>query len=276
MKNLITLFLVMCSVLAFAQGSTKNDIIFTKDGQLIQAKVVKVTATTISFNYPGETVINEVEKSALEKIVFASGRTQTFGKGASTPTKKGETVFVPAEKPGPIPKEEIFLNERIEDMSIAVVPASFNKNGNYSKELSSELSSYITTYLAKKSAEHQLKIQDMTKTIRSLVDNGIGYQELKSASIGQLRNALGTEFLLKIEVEENQNKTTAKAGGFFDDAKETVSGNTKTTIHLKVYGMENDNEIHMASMTYEQMKPTNNWQALSEYMIDQFIALKSL
>ena len=49
MKNLITLFFVMCSLLVFAQGSTKNDIIFTKDGELIQAKVVKVTATAISF-----------------------------------------------------------------------------------------------------------------------------------------------------------------------------------------------------------------------------------
>ncbi len=277
MKNLITLLLVLCSYGAFAQGSTKNDIIVTKNGELIQAKVVKVTSATVSFNYPGETVINEVEKNTLEKIVFASGRTQSFGNSPNTPAPSGETVFVPAEKSKPIPKEEIFLNQSVETGSLAVIPASFNKNGTYSKELSSELSNYVAGYLAQKSAAHGMQVQDMTKTIRSLVDNGIGYQELKSASMGQLRNAVGTEFLLSIEVNEGQGERKAN---FFGEMEENTTGKTKTTIVLTVYETNTEKEIHSATASYEQGNPNardnKNWQSLVDYMVDKFITTKSL
>lgn len=278
MKNLITLVLVMCSYVAFAQGSTKNDIIITKNGELIQAKVVKVSSSTVSFNYPGETVINEVEKNTLEKIVFASGRTQSFGDTSSAPSKSGETVFVPAEKSKPIPKEEIFLNQSVETGSLAIIPASFNKNGTYSKEFSSELSNYVAGYLAKKSAVHGLQVQDMTKTIRSLVDNGIGYQELKSASMRQLRDAVGTEFLLSIEVNEGQGE---RKTNFFGEMEESATGKTKTAAVLTVYETNTEKEIHSASASYEQGNTNapstdKNWQSLVDYMVDQFIRAKSL
>lgn len=277
MKNLFTLLFVMCSYLALAQGSAKNDIIITKNGELIQAKVVKVTSSTVSFNYPGETVINEVEKNTLEKIVFASGRTQNFGDSPNAPSQSGETVSVPVEKSQPIPKEEIFLNQSVETGSLAVIPASFNKNGTYSKELSSELSNYVAGYLVKNTA-HGLQVQDMTKTIRSLVDNGIGYQELKSASLGQLRNAIGTELLLRIEVNEKQGERKAN---FFGEIDENTSGKTKTTIVLTVYETSAEAEIHSASASYEQEKKNGseinkNWQSLVDYVINQFINTRSL
>ena len=277
MKNLITLLLVMCSYVAFGQGSTKNDIIITKNGELIQAKVVKVTSSTVSFNYPGETVINEVEKNTLEKIVFASGRTQNFGDTTSSTSKSGETVFVPTEKSKPIPKEEIFLNQSVETGSLAIIPASFNKNGTYSKELSSELSNYVAGHLEKNSTVHGLSVQDMTKTIRSLVDNGIGYQELKSASLGQLRNAIGTEFLLRIEVNEKQGEGKTN---FFGQTEENGTGKTKTTITLTVFDTHSEAEIHSASASYEQggngSNANRNWQSLVDYMVDQFINTKSM
>jgi len=126
MKNLFTLLLFAFSLVAFSQsGTSKNDIIITKDGELIQAKVLKVTSNTISFSYPGETVVNELEKVGLEKIVFSSGRTQTFANGTSASTSQPKAVVpIPKEVP-PIPKEEIYLNLDPVEASIAVIPASF-------------------------------------------------------------------------------------------------------------------------------------------------------
>ena len=279
MKNLMTLFLALFTLAAFAQGNaSKNDIIFTKDGELIQAKVVKVTSDTVSFTYPGESVVNEVRKGTLEKIVFSSGRTQNFGTGTGTAAKKGESVFVPAEEPKPLPREEISLYPSYNENTIAIVPASFTKNGNYSKELSSTLSKFTTSYLAGTTAEHGVAVQDMTQTIRSLVDKGIGYQELKNASIGELRNALGAEYLVKVSVEESKNETTKK--GFYGDEEIISSNGAKTTMQLTIYGANPDEEIHSSVLTYEKLvaKATdagNGWQSLAEYLLSQFIAAKN-
>jgi len=277
MKSLLTAFLFLSTFLIAAQ-SGKNDIIMTKSGDLIQAKVVKVTSNTISFTYPGETVINEVEKNTLEKIVFASGRTQTFGNSPATPpTSRAETAIIPAEEPQVIPKEEIYLPPSYQKGSIAVIPASFMVNDSYKKELASDLSSYISSYLAKTSATHGLAVEDMTSTIKKLVDSGIGYQELKTASLEQLRNAIKAEFLVKMAIEETKAVPPAKKGFYGDEEVVPTVSNSQTSIQLKVYGPESENEIHAGTVSYQQMgnSSESNWQSLTEYLIDRYVATKS-
>ena len=273
MKNLVLFLFVLSSFMALGQGSSKNDIIVTKNGELIQAKVVKVTANAISFNYPGETVVNEVATDQLEKIVFSSGRTQTFGAG-STNSDTGVSIITESPKNDPIPKEEISLFPSVTSNSIAVVPASFTKNNTYSKELSSELSSFISGYLATNTSGKGVAVQDMTQTIRNLVDNGIGYQELKTASTTTLRNALGAEFLVRVALEENQGGGTVKKGFYGDEPSTTATGTT-TTLTITVFGSESEAPLFSSQVSQEVKglaNSPNGWHPLTEYVLDQFLA----
>lgn len=276
MKNLVLFLFVLSSSIALSQGNSKNDIIVTKNGELIQAKVVKVTSDRISFNYPGETVINEVAKDQLEKIVFSSGRTQTFGEGAAT-SNSGVTIVTEDPQNKPIPKEEISLFPSVTSNSVAVVPATFTKNGSYSKELSSELSSFISGYLAQSTSGKGVTVQDMTQTIRNLVDNGIGYQELKNASTTSLRNALGTEFLVRVELEERQSGTVKK--GFYGDEEPTTAAGTTAQITITVFGSESEAAVFSAQISQEVQGATNTpdgWRTLTTYVLDQFLASNTM
>ena len=48
------------------------------DGTSIEVKVTKVTADFIEYNFPEETLTNQLKITQIESINFASGRTQTF------------------------------------------------------------------------------------------------------------------------------------------------------------------------------------------------------
>ena len=146
-------------------------------------------------------------------------------------------------------------------------------NGSYSKELSSELSSFVSAYLATNTSGTGVTVQDMTKTIRSLVDNGIGYQELKTASTTTLRNALGTEFLIMAALEENRSGTVKK--GFYGDEQPTHSNGSTTTLKVTVFGTGSEAPIFSSEVSQEVKglaNTPNGWQTLTEYVLDQFIA----
>ncbi|MEM8848281.1 MAG: hypothetical protein AAGD17_14370, partial [Bacteroidota bacterium] len=159
MKKVILLFVLSLSLVAFAQQSSVNDILFTKSGEIIQGKVVKVTNSTISFSYPGESLVNEIGSDQLQKIVFSSGRTQNFAK-----TSSGNATPAVADKPTPneegittttIPKEEIYLGpgddviENNNNNRLAVTPMTFLVNGEYSKGISGQATQFATDYLAR-------------------------------------------------------------------------------------------------------------------------------
>lgn len=46
--------------------------------EVLLVEVLEVAPDVIKYVYPGEKVINSIHKNAVEKIVFSSGRTQTF------------------------------------------------------------------------------------------------------------------------------------------------------------------------------------------------------
>tara|TARA_R100000027_G_scaffold59703_4_gene50129 strand:- start:276 stop:740 length:465 start_codon:yes stop_codon:yes gene_type:complete len=57
------------------------------DGSSIEVKVTKVTEDFIEYNFPEETLTNQLKTSEIVSIVFASGRTQNFNKKAKRPAE---------------------------------------------------------------------------------------------------------------------------------------------------------------------------------------------
>ena len=83
MKKIILLLIFVWLVLGV---NAQNDTIYFSDGKIEGCTVSKITDKTVEYSYPGESLINEVKKSTISQIKFASGRTQIF---ESTPQKTG-------------------------------------------------------------------------------------------------------------------------------------------------------------------------------------------
>lgn len=296
MKRLILLLSLVCSAVLFSQGNiSNNDIIVTSDGQLIQAKVVRVTDNAISFNYPGESVINEIKVSNLQKIVFASGRTQLFNSSKTATalpktnaTEQGKAGFPKQQNNPLVPKEDIYLLPEFKENTVAVIPFSFSKNGTYEETLSGEATSYATSFLLKNASRYGIHIQAMNTTIEKLINAGISHKQLREATPETLRKVVGTEFLLRAELKESSSNTKSNSTASFYSSKPTTtasSNGTKTTITLKLYDAAS--EKYNVSFTEElKMKGKNEnavkqqqsykWKSSMEYVLEQFLLSKSL
>ncbi|TAI48896.1 hypothetical protein [Flagellimonas allohymeniacidonis] len=284
MKKLFLLLFLPLAFVAFAQTGN-NDILFTNSGEIIQGKVVKVTASSISFSYPGETLINELSTTNLQKIVFSSGRTQNFSGSpeSSSATKMvAKENFIPEQTKEPIPTEEIFLGPGVENNKLVVVPSSFTKNGGFDKDTSSQITRFATTYLADKNQSQPIEVQEMSKTISMLVDAGIGFQQLATSPIDKLQAALKAEHLVIITVSETKNQSKPKSSGFYDDAPaQEAESSLKYDIELIVYGGEGK-ETYSTKLSDERSYKSNlasggqEWKTGLKYVLDQVLTSANL
>ncbi|HZZ76673.1 MAG TPA: hypothetical protein VFE04_12120, partial [Puia sp.] len=91
MKRILHVLLVL--VLSFsvkAQSPEKNDVITKSNGDVLSGKVIEISDNEIKFSYPGETLIYTFKKTDIQKITYASGRTEVFNQ--TTPSSKPESV----------------------------------------------------------------------------------------------------------------------------------------------------------------------------------------
>ncbi|MGX1930043.1 hypothetical protein [Flagellimonas sp. 2504JD4-2] len=285
MKKLILPLLLSLSVVVFAQQGN-NDILFTKSGDIIQGKVVKVTKSTISFSYPGETLVNELDASNLQKIVFSSGRTQSFG-GAAT---SDVTVAPPLpststteENVTTIPKEEIYLGPNFEENRLAVIPLSFFKNGTYDKDLSGQMTKFATDYLARQNQSLPINVQDMSATIKALVDAGIRFSQLSDTPVNRLQNVLRAEYVVLMEVNEKSVAKESKKSGFFEEAQITeVESGLRYDIELVLYGGLADEKYSTKfsdERTFSSSVANSNpevWKTAVQYVLNQVLTSGNL
>lgn len=291
------LLLMSLSLVAFAQQGNVNDILFTKSGEIIQGKVVKVTNSTISFSYPGESLVNEISSDQLQKIVFSSGRTQNFASTNSSTSAPANTPNTNTAEEAiattTIPKEEIYLGPDenntptgVGNNRLSVTPMTFLVNGKYSKEISGQATKFATDYLARQNQSLPIEVQDMGATIKKLVDAGIGFQQLSQTSASQLQNVLGSEYLVLIEINQNHQKAEAKKdSGFFDVQKEQKAEDSSIRYEIEVilFGTGGA-ETYSAKFSSEQSFKSvlgsntsqNDWKTAMQYVLDQILTSGSL
>jgi hypothetical protein len=78
MKLVALLFLFFISLQDFGQVDT----IFSNN-QKIGCTIKEITTDAVKFSYPGEDLVNSVYKNTIQKIIFKSGRVQTFAESTS-------------------------------------------------------------------------------------------------------------------------------------------------------------------------------------------------
>ena len=75
------IFVFLASSCCFAQTDT-----LILNNQKIACNVKEITPDAIKYTYPGEDVLNSVYKNGVQKIIFKSGRVQTFAESTSYKT----------------------------------------------------------------------------------------------------------------------------------------------------------------------------------------------
>ena len=291
MKNVIIAICILFGFVAYAQqNAVKNDIIMTQDGQVLQVKVNKVTENTVSFTYPGESVINEIQSNGINKIIFASGRTQNFG---------GTATGTPAVTNNqPEPNQTIYSNAPVESLpafeknTMTIIPVKFMKNGTYDKILSREATDLVVDLTAQNSDTSGIKVQEKEEAIKKLLKSGINYEKLRSSSPEALRKVLGTEYLLYVSIEEKKKRTEEKNSisdyDFLSDQEPaTQQGKPQIEFNaqLKIYDANSAVEAFEVDFFETVFKrdpkssdtpetKDNYWRLLIKYLTDRLLSSK--
>ncbi|MEL6976752.1 MAG: hypothetical protein AAGL29_15365 [Bacteroidota bacterium] len=290
MKRVLLLPLLLLSMLVSAQQGA-NDILFTTNGEIIQGKVTKVTANTISFSYPGESLVNEIETANLEKIVFSSGRTQNFSgqKTASASASSAPVQSTPKDTvmvQTTIPKEEIYLGpdaKAIDNNVLALVPMSYYEDGTYSREVSRQLSQFATEYLSTQNQSLPIEVQSLDATIEKLMKAKVSFQKLNETSPQDLQRILGAAYLITMEVKATKSAEAQKEGGFFDESQpQAKTTSNRFDMQLVLYG-QGGTETYSTKFTDERSQANGstqneqtNWKKGAQYVLDQVLNLSSL
>ena len=83
--------LIIISLLLVANFVQAQDKVVLKTGDTLTVNVTKNTETTIEFNYPNETAVNEKQKRDISCIIYASGRREEIKQmGIVIPNITGE------------------------------------------------------------------------------------------------------------------------------------------------------------------------------------------
>ncbi|MCM5663063.1 hypothetical protein [Galbibacter mesophilus] len=292
MKNLLITILLFVGLSAFSQ---KNDVLVTTAGELLQVKVTKVSDTKITYSYPGETALYDMETNKLEKIVFASGRTQQFKNASKTATQSpypreeiglspeeavGETVKAkPNVKPKAAPKKDYIQN------AVAIIPFYYEQAGEYSKSLSTKSTAYATDFITNKQSQLGIKVLPLPRTIDALIAADIKHYQIKETSFEDLQKVVGTQYILFAELNENvaSNKEQKSSVDHFYGTEEKAPNKTsnakETEIFIQLYDVERkDSENH--GIEFSAMSPHNldtsgnmdaNWQKPLQYLLEHLI-----
>ncbi|HJS00589.1 MAG TPA: hypothetical protein VJ780_06610 [Flavobacterium sp.] len=141
------------------------------NGEKKVGKVISVQEDAIKFIYKGESLEYELKKSEINKIEFASGRTEIINSTEATST------YTAADRKG----------------RIAVLPFEFITNdaalnpGAMAEQLQND------SYLSIKQNTYGLQVQDPITTNSILAKNGISYANIKSKSPTEMAILLGVE-----------------------------------------------------------------------------------
>jgi hypothetical protein len=77
-KQILTLIAITLTTLCFGQ----TDTIFSNN-EKISCSVKEITPDAVKYSFPGEDLVNSIYKNSVQKIVFKSGRLQTFAEATS-------------------------------------------------------------------------------------------------------------------------------------------------------------------------------------------------
>ncbi|RUT72212.1 hypothetical protein D0817_00915 [Flavobacterium cupreum] len=196
LKPLLGIIIFCNSIFVVAQTTKKNDSIFMMNGEKKEGSILSIKDKTIKFVYTGETLEYELEKADINKIVFASGRTEIinyFGNSEpdtrqSRPSdRKGKIAVLPFELISNDPSLDVYL---------------------LGEQLQAE------TYLSIKKYTSGLEMQDPITTNNLLAKYKLPYANLKAISPKEMAELLAVEIVVYGTANIRNSGASTYHGGF--------------------------------------------------------------
>jgi len=235
LKKTLFFIIILCSVASFAQ-----DKVTMLNGEKREGKVVSVKDDAIKFVYKGETLEYEFKKSEINKIEFASGRTEIVNNPVSS---AGTLTSTAAERKG----------------KIAVLPYSFITNETTLDPEAMAQQLQTDTYNAVKANTSSLQLQDPITTNSLLAKQGLTHANLNTKTPQEMAALLGVEYVVygianvtnkgtstygsgsttyngkETEKKEGKKETTKASGTTYSSNNATVLTNYDTKIDLSFF-----------------------------------------
>lgn len=270
-KLLSVLLLTLFSISTFAQAK-KLDKIITKDYQIIECTISKMSDKMVDYSLPNETMTIEIDIAKIARIDFASGRSQTFG----TAEPKTDSASNSTNNASGI-QEGTF-----KENTIAILPVPFvnSENMNNSEEMAKFAQNDIYNKLLDKSSNIlPLTVQDLRITNSLLRKAGIDYKNIDETPIEELHKILGVDNIVAAKVSytvtENQTTTAytsqnAKVNNNKIKGSEATVGNTNTQLlfayHVYFDMYKNNSKIYTQSRK-PMLKVKDSWMDTVTYLL---------
>ena len=195
-------FKILLITIVFAFGVTtssfaqdKADVVTMLDGQTKEGHVVAMGTDMVTFKYSGEDLEYQLKKANINKIDFASGRSEVF-----TPIKQA-----------PISNSSVSTSADRKN-KVAVLPFEYitNDSGIMADPMHTQIQTKCIASL-RENTSILLKIQDPMTTNALLAQNNISVDQLKAVSPKDLAVKLGVEYVVYGSVSV-ENKGTISTG----------------------------------------------------------------
>jgi hypothetical protein len=240
MKSLLCFALAVCSYFfVVGQPAEKIDVVFKANGDQLKGSVVEVTDDNIRFKYTGEQVIYSFKKSDIQKITFASGRTETYNKIPSA----NNNSSTPAENPvsaatSAIPASAVTASAEDRRNKVAILPFSFLKDGqNLPQEASDELQHECFTRLSGHSGTFSVVNPRATNVL--LAKAGIDKSNMIKYSMAEICKILGVEYVVDGMVNQSNTSQSSTGNTSYDFKKDNkksnndkISGSSRTSTNV--------------------------------------------
>lgn len=239
MKRLLCFSIAVCSYfVVLSQPDKKTDVVFKTNGDQLKGEVVEITDNNVRFKYTGEQVVYTFKKADIQKITFASGRTETFNNITST----NNNPTTPVQESVPATPQEVSTST-MEDRrnKVAILPFSFLKDGqNLPQAASDELQHECFSRLSGHSGTYTIVNPRATNTI--LAKAGIDKSNMVRYSMAEICQILGVEYVVDGMVNQNNTSQSTSRNTSYDFKKEKdnkksnndkISGSSRSSTNVE-------------------------------------------
>ena len=198
MKITVLTTLLLIGALAYGQVD-EADQLFLVNGEQQSVVVKKIEPTTITYSFVGEELENVINKDDVAKIIFKSGREQTFSEASPASTSSAS-----ASRP------DDYEYPAMEEDQGAVLPFEFVFDGELSPEEGIQAQEYYYSELMRKPERNTIGYQDIETTRKRLRDASIvKAEDLRAYDMEEVAKILGVGVLVTGKIVVKYDRTTS-------------------------------------------------------------------
>lgn len=228
---------ILLTHLTITLAQTKEDIIYLADGSQKKGKVVSISDDVIKFSYTGEDVQYELKRQAINKIVFANGREESF-QSSSTSQVNNELA-------------NSNLSTRDQGNRLAVIPFEIVSNDQALATDAMRREIQQACIDAMRSRALSFQIQDPRATNSALTKAGIGLADIANHVPDELAKLLDVDYVVlgSYEIENkgsssfgsgtatynNKNQDNKNKGSVVQSNSSFTTINYNTKVQMSIY-----------------------------------------